>query len=180
MARELKINFVDFEYLSINSILKAYNNLSVSKLSIILKDEIKSNKKLFQISKAIKLPDVIVNKKDVFIHYETTTNINFITEKSIFGKVKILSNMTMMKKKIDLNGFIIFIESADPGFDFIFSYKIKGLVTKYGGSNSHMAIRCMELDVPAAIGIGEKKYNFYSNKDKVDINCASKTIRTIN
>ena len=160
--------------------MKAYNNLSVSKLSIILKDEIKSNKKLFQISKAIKLPDVIVNKKDVFIHYETQTKINFITEKSIFGKVKILSNMTMMKKKIDLNGFIIFIESADPGFDFIFSYKIKGLVTKYGGSNSHMAIRCMELDVPAAIGIGEKKYNFYSNKDKVDINCASKTIRTIN
>ena len=34
-----KINFVDFEYLSINSILQAYNNLSVSKLSVILKNE---------------------------------------------------------------------------------------------------------------------------------------------
>ena len=180
LAKELKINFVDFEYLSINSILQAYNNLSVSKLSVILKNEISSNKKLFEISKAIKLPDVIVNKKDVFIHYDTKTNINFITEKSILGKVKILSNKTMIKKKIDLDGFIIFIESADPGFDFIFSYKIRGLVTKYGGSNSHMAIRCMELDIPAAIGIGEKKYNFYSKKDKIDINCASKTIRVIN
>ena len=180
LAKELKINFVDFEYLSINSFLQAYNNLSVSKLSVILKNEINSNKKLFKISKAIKLPDVIVNKKDVFIHYETKTNINFITEKSIFAKVKILSNKTMIKKKINLNGFIIFIESADPGFDFIFSYKIRGLVTKYGGSNSHMAIRCMELDIPAAIGIGEKNYNFYSKKDKIDINCASKTIRAIN
>ena len=30
--------------------------------------------------------------------------------------------------------------------------KIKGLITKYGGVNSHMAIRCAELSVPAAIG----------------------------
>ena len=68
-----------------------------------MKNEISSNKKLFEISKAIKLPDVIVNKKDVFIHYDTKTNINFITEKSILGKVKILSNKTMIKKKIDIN-----------------------------------------------------------------------------
>ena len=64
--------------------MQAYNNLSVSKLSSIIKSEINLNKKLFNISKAIKLPDVIVNKEDVFIHYETKTNTNFITE-NIFG-----------------------------------------------------------------------------------------------
>ena len=88
LSRELKLNYVDLEYLSINTILQAYNNLSVSKLSSIIKSEINLNKKLFNISKAIKLPDVIVNKEDVFIHYETKTNTNFITEKNIFGKVK--------------------------------------------------------------------------------------------
>ena len=46
----------------------------------------------------------------------------------------------------------IFIEYADPGFDFIFYHNIKGVVTKYVGSNSHMAIRCMELGIPAVIG----------------------------
>ena len=39
------------------------------------------------------------------------------------------------------------------------SIKIKGLITKYGGVNSHMAIRCAELSVPAAIGVGEVIYN---------------------
>ena len=180
LSRELKLNYVDLEYLSINTILQAYNNLSVSKLSSIIKSEINLNKKLFNISKEIKLPDVIVNKEDVFIHYETKTNTNFITEKNIFGKVKILTNKLMINNRINLDHFIVFIENADPGFDFIFSYKIKGLITKYGGSNSHMAIRCMELGIPAAIGVGEKKYNFYSSKNEVEINCSRKTIKVFN
>ena len=58
------------------------------------------------------------------------------------------------------------IENADPGFDFLFSYKIDGLITKYGGSNSHMAIRCMELGLPALIGVGDKIYNDLSKSKK--------------
>ena len=30
---------------------------------------------------------------------------------------------------------IVLIENADPGYDFIFSHKILGLVTKFGGMN---------------------------------------------
>ena len=37
----------------------------------------------------------------------------------------------------------MFIENADPGYDFLL-VKMKGLITKYGGLNSHMAIRCSE------------------------------------
>ena len=51
------------------------------------------------------------------------------------------------------------IVSADPGFDWIFSHDIAGLITKYGGANSHMAIRCAELNIPASIGVGHKLYN---------------------
>ena len=47
------------------------------------------------------------------------------------------------------------IENADPGYDFIFSHGIKGLITKYGGPNSHMSIRCEELNITAAIGVGD-------------------------
>lgn len=36
----------------------------------------------------------------------------------------------------------------------IFGYKIKGLITKYGGMASHMAIRCLEIKISAAIGCG--------------------------
>ena len=35
---------------------------------------------------------------------------------------------------------------------------LEGLITAYGGSNSHMAIRCVELSIPAAIGCGERMF----------------------
>ena len=65
---------------------------------------------------------------------------------------------------------IVLIESADPGYDWIFSCNIKGLVTKFGGANSHMAIRANEFNIPAAIGIGEKKFNEikFSSMLKID------------
>ena len=78
-----------------------------------------------------------------------------------------------------LNEKIVFIENADPGYDFLFSYKLKGLVTKYGGSNSHMAIRCMELGLPAIIGTGEKIYERLSKSKKVFIDCNNKNFSII-
>ena len=35
-----------------------------------------------------------------------------------------------------LDGKIVLLEAADPGFDFIFGSDIKGFVTKGGGPNS--------------------------------------------
>ena len=61
--------------------------------------------------------------------------------------------------------------------DFIFHQNIKGLVTKYGGSNSHMSIRCMELGIPAVVGLGKKKYDFFSNQTNIEIDCQNKIIQ---
>ena len=58
------------------------------------------------------------------------------------------------------------IESADPGYDWIFTHDIKGLITKYGGAASHMAIRCAEFNLPAAIGSGEI-FDDFSSGDKI-------------
>ena len=62
-------------------------------------------------------------------------------------------SFSKIKKYSTLANKIVLIENADPGYDFIFSYKIKGLITEYGGANSHMSIRCLELGIPAIIGI---------------------------
>ena len=75
---------------------------------------------------------------------------------------------------------IICIENADPGYDFLFSKNIKGLITKYGGQNSHMAIRCAELNLPALIGVGEKVYNKILENKYVKIDCNLKKIDFIN
>ena len=58
-----------------------------------------------------------------------------------------------------------------------FSKKIKALITKYGGANSHMTIRCAELDIPAAIGIGDKKFDeLLKTKNQIDLDCSTKIL----
>ena len=78
----------------------------------------------------------------------------------------------------DLKNKIVLIENADPGYDFIFSYDIKGLITKYGGKNSHMAIRCAELNLPSIIGAGEKIYKVLVKSKKIFIDCKNKKFET--
>ena len=53
-------------------------------------------------------------------------------------------------------------------------FKIEGLITKYGNSNSHMAIRCMELDLPAIIGVGYKIDDKLFMSKKIFIDCNGK------
>ena len=167
------------EHISIKTILEAYNNLSVEKLGQYLKREINKNKKFYKISSTIKLPDVIISSKDVFFHKETQATGNFITSLKVNGKIKILNKKILQNTKVKLDNQIIFIENADPGFDFIFYHNIKGLVTKYGGSNSHMGIRCMELGIPAVIGLGEKKYDFFSQQTNIQIDCQNKIVQNL-
>jgi hypothetical protein len=68
-----------------------------------------------------------------------------------------------------LDGKIVCIRSADPGYDFLFSYRIAGLITAFGGPNSHMAIRCAELGIAAAIGIGNTKFSKLTNDEYLEI-----------
>ena len=74
---------------------------------------------------------------------------------------------------------IICIENADPGYDFIFNYKIKGLITKYGGSNSHMAIRCLEKNIPACIGVGKLIYDSVKISKNIFIDANNKVLKII-
>ena len=79
----------------------------------------------------------------------------------------------------DIAGMIVLIPQADPGYDWLFSHKIKGLITKYGGANSHMAIRAAEIGLPSVIGVGEKIYEKLVMAKIVEIDCLGKTVREI-
>jgi phosphohistidine swiveling domain-containing protein len=75
-----------------------------------------------------------------------------------------------------LDGSIVVIEAADPGFDWIFTQRIAGLITCYGGSSSHMAIRCHELSLPAAIGCGRTTYQQLVSGTRVILDCRNGSI----
>ena len=74
---------------------------------------------------------------------------------------------------------IILLKNADPGYDFIFSHDIKGLITEYGGANSHMSIRCLELGIPAIIGIGTKNFQTINKNNFVQINANQKYFKIV-
>ena len=50
----------------------------------------------------------------------------------------------------------------------------------YGGPNSHMSIRCNELNIPAVIGIGNKEFNKLKKYFQIELNCIEKNIKIIN
>ena len=53
---------------------------------------------------------------------------------------------------------------------------LKGLITKYGGANSHMSIRCAELNLPSAIGVGDRLFQNAINSRKIKLNIEEKKI----
>ena len=90
----------------------------------------KINQKLFLKEKKnesnlkIFLPEVITNTSAYDVIPYVFNIPNFITSKRIIGKVLNLSNKT----KNILENKNVLIENADPGFDWIFTKKIKVLL----------------------------------------------------
>ena len=136
----------------------------------------KKNKEKQKIFKSVKLPQLIYDVAGVKIIPFQVNFPNFITRKKIQGEKVFLNSKNF---NLNIKNKIVMIENADPGFDWIFGHKISGLVTKYGGVNSHMAIRCAELDIPAAIGCGEKKFESLKGFKLICLDCSSSSIYNI-
>jgi len=100
---------------------------------------------------------------------------NFVTGKRVEAEVLVWEG----KEVSGLDGKVVLIPQADPGYDWLFNHNIAGLITKYGGANSHMAIRAAEMGLPAAIGIGDKLYEQFLNAQRILLDCANQLIRTI-
>ena len=147
-------------FFSINEIL---NDKASIKLFLKRKNEYENNIKIF-------LPEVINDSKAYDVIPYMFNVPNFITNNRVIGKVINLSN----KLNYSLENKIILIENADPGFDWIFTKKIKGFATQFGGANSHMAIRAAELNIPAVIGCGQKNFDELKNSLEIEIDCLNK------
>lgn len=177
LSKEVKISRNDLEYVSIKNFIIYYNNVEPQKLKSLLVKEIKKNKKDIKFLNLIEFPELITNEANLYCHEQKSRMGNYITNKIISGEIV---SFNKIKNYSTLNNKIVLIENADPGYDFIFSYKIKGLITEYGGANSHMSIRCLELGLPAIIGIGTKDYKLISTKNFILINSKQKNYKIIN
>jgi hypothetical protein len=173
LSKRIRLNLKDIKYLSIKKILDLYENFSHDNLIKDLKKNISENKKNYNFNLNFHLPNIILNKNTIYFFEEENASPTFITNKSILSKFITIKELS---KKLNLDNKIVCIKNADPGYDFIFNYKIKGLITAFGGPNSHMSIRCNEFEVPAAIGIGEKKFYQLIENNTLYLNCEKKIL----
>ncbi len=174
-AKKNYINKNDLSYLKINDITDFYYNLDSGKTNLKMQEMIEKNKKDYQNNFHLKLPDVILNPKDLYVVDINKDNPNYITDNICEGLIIKLN----INKQINLRNKIVCIENADPGYDFIFSHNIKGLITKYGGFNSHMSIRCSELNIPAIIGVGDNNYENIIKSKKIHFDCSKKEFKLL-
>ncbi|MCC5931451.1 MAG: hypothetical protein JJU28_19545 [Cyclobacteriaceae bacterium] len=164
----------EISHISFTDILKATTSSKEESIEDRLRKKSKEGAELHAVSSAIRLPQVLYDEKGVHVVPFQISHPNFITDKRVDAECIRLSPGN---NPPSLKGKIVIIESADPGFDWIFAHDIAGLITKYGGANSHMAIRCAEFSIPAAIGCGEQKFEIIINTNKLLLDCASGLIQ---
>ena len=158
--------------LDLNTIIKS-KNFSKTKLQKIWSEKIELQKKKKLHNRFLTLPQIIFSINDFNIITNQISKPNFITNK------KITAHLLAFRKNIiasSIKNKILLIESADPGFDWIFTKNPAGLITKYGGVASHMSIRCAEIGLPAAIGCGESFFNRLSSSSKIVLDCKNQQI----
>ena len=159
------------------SFLNVEEILSIDKLNLDdIKGIVSQRMRDFEINKNINLPSLIFNQNDFSIIYGLNSKPNFVSQAQITGEIVVLDHKN---EKNDLSNRIVMIESADPGYHWIFNHRIKALITKFGGAASHMAICCAEMNIPAAIGCGEK-YNSLMQFNKILLDCENEIIEGIN
>ncbi len=175
LGKRADIEKEDMAYLDISVVRHLYSDLYTGDIRTIFEQNIRNNKKQYQNAVQIKLPSILVKPENVYSFYLLNEEPNFITQDRVMSEVIVLDEA----KENSPEGKIVFIQAADPGYDFLFSKNIAGLITQFGGANSHMAIRCAELGIPAVIGAGEKNYTEWKKWNKIMIDCLNKSVKRI-
>jgi len=127
--------------------------------------------------RAVRLGPLLRDARDLYLVPEEPRRPTFVTTRVVAGRPLLLDGASDTTRT--LAGRVVCISSADPGYDWIFASRIAGLVTRFGGSNSHMAIRCHEHRLPAAIGVGETLFERICGASLVELRCHDRLVRCL-
>lgn len=161
----------DLSYSDIKCVQKLYSGWDDP--YSLLEDSISEGKRRYRESCQLWLPSLITKPDDVYNFELTECEPNYVTLGQARGEA------VQAEPGKSLNGKIVLIKSADPGYDWVFSHGIAGLITAYGGVNSHMAIRANEQNIPAVIGVGEALFSSWSKAKVISIDCAAKRVEAL-
>ena len=170
-GKTMSISPEDLAYCDITCI-KELHSAAVDPVALLGRN-IQQGKARFMETQAVSLPPLIITPEDVWAFELPTTAPNFITLKQVTAAV------VSYDDRENLAGGLVCIPNADPGFDWLFSFPIAGLITAWGGANSHMAIRAGELGLPAVLGAGEVLYQRWSNAQRLYVDCAGRRVEVL-
>lgn len=175
LGAEHDLSREDLSHLDIHTVQRLYASLDAHDLRDILLRDIEANRAAYETTRVMRLPDLLISPDDVFHFHLGQSEPNFVTLGKVVGTVVCEEALG----DTALAGKIVFVQSADPGYDWIFSKQIGGLVTQFGGANSHMAIRAAEQGIPSIIGSGERNFDEWSRAHVLEIDCGAQTVRVL-
>jgi phosphohistidine swiveling domain-containing protein len=162
----------DCAFLNYNAVRALYSESGSVREALV--ESVADGRERHALTRHLVLPPIIASPDQVFAFHLPPSQPNFITQKSITAPV-----VSVGHPPESFAGRILFVPSADPGFDWIFSRGISGFVTQFGGANSHMAIRAGELGIPAVIGAGEALFRQWQTARKLCLDCTNQKVLII-
>jgi len=140
-----------------------------------LTEQVRAGRKQHATARAAELPPLLFEERDFLVFERPAREPNFVTDRTVTADTLELAE----RDDESPDGRIVLVPQADPGYDWLFGHDIAGLVTMYGGTNSHMAVRAAEFGLPAAIGVGEARYDQLRRADRVELDCEGRGLRVI-
>lgn len=155
----------------------AVKQLYASSLDVaeVLRRSVLQGRQQYRETSQISLPPLISDARDMHAFSYPPNTPNYITLARHSGPVVVVDESDSDR----LNGAVLLIRHADPGYDWIFARGIGAFITMYGGANSHMAIRAAELGIPAVIGAGESLFRQWLVAQRLDVDCANHQVRVL-
>ena len=169
LGEEYGLSVEDCAYLDYDAIRTLYSESGSVQERLL--ESIARGRERHALTRNLVLPPVIASPHEVFAFHLPPSQPNFITRKSVTAPVASVTDPPE-----SFAGRILFVPSADPGFDWIFTRGISGFVTQFGGANSHMAIRAGELGIPAVIGAGETLFKRWQGAHKLCLDCTNQKV----
>jgi choline kinase len=127
------------------------------------------------VTQGVAQPAQIADVGDLTCFEQVTAEPNFVTRHAVEAPAVVSPS----GPGVDVAGRVVLIPSADPGYDWLLARGIAGLITMFGGANSHMAVRAAECSLPAAIGVGETRYERLAHASVVRLDCGARTITVV-
>lgn len=179
-GRQHHLSREELSHLRLQDLVDIFDASVPGEVEDVLRERASASAATHEVTAMVRLPQVLFDVAGVHVVPFQVSAPNFITSEQVTAPTVLLSGSTT--STLDppvLSGRVALIEGADPGYDWIFSYPIAGLATKYGGANSHMAIRCAEFGLPAAIGCGEQHFTELSEAAGIVLDCAARIVKPV-